>query len=75
MKQNVGILDTAIRSIISCVLLAISVEGLYSNTVSIVLAVVGTALFFTSSFGVCMLYKILGIDTYPDFKDDSYHPH
>ncbi|GAB5379362.1 MAG: hypothetical protein Alis3KO_13490 [Aliiglaciecola sp.] len=75
MKQNVGILDTAIRSIIACVLLAIAFEGIYSNTVSIILAVVGTAMFVTSSFGICMLYKALGIDTYPDFKDDSYHPH
>ncbi|MDC0601432.1 DUF2892 domain-containing protein [Aliiglaciecola sp.] len=75
MKQNIGILDTAIRSIVACVLLALAFEGLYGTTVSIIFAVVGSALFFTSSFGVCLLYKALGIDTYPDFSDDSYHPH
>ena len=75
MKQNIGILDTTIRSIVACALLALAFEGLYSTTVSIIFAVIGGALFFTSSFGVCLLYKALGIDTYPDFSDDSYHPH
>ena len=71
MKQNVGILDTAIRSIIACVLLALAVENMFSPAVSIAMVVVGCMLWFSSSFGVCMLYKMLGIDTYPDFKDDS----
>ncbi|GAA0858559.1 DUF2892 domain-containing protein [Aliiglaciecola litoralis] len=74
MKQNVGILDTAIRSILACALLAISLEGFYSDTVNIILALLGTVLFVSSSFGVCLIYRILGIDTYPDFSDDSYHP-
>ncbi|MBU2879358.1 MULTISPECIES: YgaP family membrane protein [Aliiglaciecola] len=74
MKQNVGILDTAIRSILALAFLAMAVEGLYGTTISIVLGVIGAALFYTSSFGFCLLYKLLGIDTYPDFKDDSYHP-
>ncbi|MFA3791944.1 DUF2892 domain-containing protein [Aliiglaciecola sp. SL4] len=74
MKQNVGILDTTIRSVLALALLAIAVEGLFGPTISIVLGVMGAALFYTSSFGFCLIYKLLGIDTYPDFKDDSYHP-
>lgn len=75
MKQNVGILDTAIRSIIACILLALAVEGVFSLSVSIALGVVSMLLWISSSFGVCLLYKALGIDTYPDFHDDSYHAH
>lgn len=75
MKQNVGILDTAIRSIIACILLALAVEGAFSLSVSIALGVVSMLLWISSSFGVCLLYKALGIDTYPDFHDDSYHAH
>ena len=33
MKQNVGILDTAVRSIIACVLLALAVENMFSPAV------------------------------------------
>ena len=75
MKQNVGILDTAVRSIIACVLLALAIEGMFSPAVNIALVVVGIMLWVSSSFGVCMLYKALGIDTYPDFKDESMPAH
>ncbi|WJG10139.1 DUF2892 domain-containing protein [Aliiglaciecola sp. LCG003] len=74
MKQNVGILDTAIRSVIALALLAVAVEGIYGLTISLILGALGAILFVTSSFGVCLLYKALGIDTYADFRDDSYHP-
>lgn len=75
MKQNVGILDTAIRSIIAVALLAVALEGFLGFATSIALTVVASLLWLSSSFGVCLLYKALGIDTYPDFKDDSYHAH
>ncbi len=75
MKQNVGILDTAIRSIVACVLLTLAIEGMFSTGVSIALGVISMMLWISSSFGVCLLYKALGIDTYPDFSDDSYHAH
>ncbi|MCC2617274.1 DUF2892 domain-containing protein [Aestuariibacter halophilus] len=74
MKQNVGILDTAIRSVIACVVLALAVEGMFSTVVTSILVLVGAMLWLSSSFGVCFLYKALGIDTYPDFSDDSFHP-
>ncbi|GGO71009.1 YgaP family membrane protein [Bowmanella pacifica] len=63
-KDNVGILDTAVRSILSCILLALAVEGLYSNTTSLILAALGVVLWISSSTGVCLLYKMLGVDTY-----------
>lgn len=75
MKQNIGILDTAIRSVVACAMLAVAIEGLYGNTVTAILTVVGSLLFISSSFGICFLYKLLRIDTYPDFSDDSYKAH
>lgn len=64
MNDNVGIFDSAIRSVLAVVLLTLAVEGIFSTTVSLVLVVVGLALWVSVSTGVCMLYKILGIDTY-----------
>lgn len=75
MKQNVGILDTAIRSVIACLLMALAFETLYSPAVNLILGGIGFLLFMSSSFGICLVYKIFGIDTYPDFHDDSYHTH
>ncbi|MCV2886434.1 DUF2892 domain-containing protein [Aestuariibacter sp. AA17] len=72
MKQNVGILDTAIRSIIACVLLTLAVQDMYSTATNVALVIVGLALWVSCSTGVCYIYKMLGIDTYPDFSDDSY---
>lgn len=75
MKQNVGILDTAIRSIVACVILSLAIEGLFNPVITTVMIVTGVMLWISSIFGVCFLYKALGIDTYPDFHDDSYHAH
>ncbi len=75
MKQNVGVLDTTIRSLIGCALLALAVEGLFGTGVSLIIAAVGAVMWLTSIFGICPLYNLLGIDTYPDFRDDSYHAH
>jgi hypothetical protein len=65
VKQNVGILDTAVRGIISVILLAIAAEGLFNVEITITLAALGVLLGASASFGVCFIYKIFGIDTYP----------
>ncbi|MDF2177774.1 DUF2892 domain-containing protein [Aliiglaciecola sp. CAU 1673] len=64
MNDNVGILDSAIRSIIAVVLLTLAVEGIFSPVVSVALVVAGLALWISVSSGVCMIYRMLGIDTY-----------
>jgi hypothetical protein len=65
MKQNVGVLDTAIRSILAVACLAAAAEGLYPQAVTIALLVIGSLLWVSSSFGVCFIYKIFNLDTYP----------
>ena len=63
-RDNVGILDTAIRSILACFLLAFAAEGMFPQSVTIALLVLGGALFVSCATGVCLVYKALGIDTY-----------
>ncbi|GAA0372170.1 hypothetical protein GCM10009092_40560 [Bowmanella denitrificans] len=63
-NDNVGVLDTAVRSVLSCILLAMAVEGIFSNTTSAILAIAGLLLWTTASSGICLVYKLLGIDTY-----------
>lgn len=63
-KDNVGVLDTAIRSLISVVLLAIAAEQMFTLPITIGLVVVAMMLWISASTGVCLLYKMLGIDTY-----------
>ncbi|MCC2607678.1 YgaP family membrane protein [Planctobacterium marinum] len=63
-RDNVGVLDTAIRGVMACLLLALAVEQLFSVAVTLLLFVMGSALFVSSATGFCLLYKLLGIDTY-----------
>lgn len=63
-RDNVGIADTAIRSILACLFLALAVEQVLPDSVNIILLVLGSVLWVTCATGVCYLYKLLGIDTY-----------
>jgi hypothetical protein len=65
MKQNVGVLDSAIRSIVGVACLAVAAEGLFPQAITIALLVIGSLLWVSSSFGVSFIYKILNLDTYP----------
>jgi len=62
--DNVGVLDTAVRSILGVVLYALAAEGLYTSAVTWILLIAGSALFFSAAVGLCPIYKVLGIDTY-----------
>jgi|TARA_R110002153_G_scaffold199107_1_gene352558 hypothetical protein len=72
MKQNVGILDTAIRGVIAVICLAIAAEGILPQAATIAVLIVGLMLWASSSFGICFIYKALGIDTYPGAGDGLY---
>lgn len=63
-RDNVGILDTAIRSILACLFLAVAVEQVLPDSMSVVLLILGAGLWLTSATGTCFIYKMLGIDTY-----------
>ena len=63
-RDNVGVLDTAIRAIIACILIAFAAEQMFSVPATIAMLAVGSALFLSCATGVCLIYKVLGIDTY-----------
>lgn len=63
-RDNVGVMDTAVRSIIACLFFALAVEQVLPDAVNIALLVLGSLLWISCATGVCYLYKMLGIDTY-----------
>lgn len=63
-KDNVGVLDTAIRAVIACFLLAFAAENAFSMPVTILVIAVATGLWLSCATGVCLIYRALGIDTY-----------
>jgi energy-converting hydrogenase Eha subunit C len=63
-RDNVGVVDTAVRALLACFFLAVAVEQVLPDSVSVILLVLGSALWLTSATGTCYLYKLLGIDTY-----------
>ncbi len=63
-RDNVGVTDTAVRSILACLFFAIAIEQILPDSVNIVLLVLGSVLWITCATGKCWLYKLLGIDTY-----------
>lgn len=63
-RDNVGVVDTAVRALLACLFLAVAVEQVLPDSVSVILLVLGSALWITSITGTCYVYKLLGIDTY-----------
>lgn len=63
MKANMGLLDRAIRLIITFVIFGLYYANVISGTLAIVLIVVAGIFFLTSLMGFCPLYTIFGIST------------
>lgn len=61
MKKNMGSFDRTIRLIIAIVLIFLNLEGVFTGTPGVILMVVSVILLFTSIFGICPLYSLLGI--------------
>ena len=67
MSSNVGSIDRLLRLVIGAILIAaplINFMGLGANVVATYLMIaVGLILVLTSLFGMCPMYKVLGIST------------
>jgi hypothetical protein len=70
-KDNVGVLDTAIRSILSTVIFAVALEGVFLPAVSMAMVGISLLLWATCVVGLCPLYSLFGLSTFP--KDDVSH--
>lgn len=67
MSGNVGSIDRLLRLLIGAVLIVaplINFMGLGANTIAVyVMIAVGGILVLTAAFGVCPIYRMLGIKT------------
>lgn len=62
MKKNEGVLDRCLRVVFAVALMVIG-SLLVDGVLRLVLYVVALVLTFTALTGVCLLYRLLGIDT------------
>jgi len=68
MKNNVGAVDRQARLVVGALLLAAGLASLggllgLGTTVGAVLALVGVVLVATGLVRVCLVYRVLGLDT------------
>jgi hypothetical protein len=64
-KDNVGVLDTTVRSIVSTVIFALALEGFFSPIVSLLMIGLSLLIWITCVVGLCPIYSLLGISTFP----------
>ncbi|MGO9612828.1 MAG: DUF2892 domain-containing protein [Dissulfurispiraceae bacterium] len=63
MKQNMGVIDRAIRTSLALVVAILYFTNNVSGLAAIVLGIFAIAFLLTSIIGVCPLYTVLGIKT------------
>jgi fatty acid desaturase len=63
MKKNMANVDKWIRLLLVMVILTLVITKVLMGIISIVLLLVALLLIFTSLFGFCPIYKLLGIRT------------
>jgi multisubunit Na+/H+ antiporter MnhG subunit len=64
VRENVGILDSAIRSVLAVVLLICVTEGFVAGYFAIAATAVAIVMLLTASIGNCPLYKVIGLNTW-----------
>jgi len=64
MNRNVGIIDRAIRILISIVIIALYFAQIITGTLAIVLIVLAIVFMLTGLIRFCPLYLPFGIDTW-----------
>jgi len=63
MKKNMGGTDRLIRVVIALGIIGLSLAGILSGTLAIVLLVLSAVFLVTAIIGFCPLYAPLGINT------------
>jgi len=64
MKKNIGSVDKFVRIIIAAIIMALYYFGYISDTLAMVLLIIGIILLLTSLINFCPIYKIIGVNTY-----------
>jgi hypothetical protein len=66
MKKNVGGLDKGLRIALGIVLILIGLLAQLSGGIKTLVFLVAAVALFTGVFGLCPLWKVLGISTYKE---------
>jgi hypothetical protein len=70
MKRNMGSADRIIRMVTAAIFVALSLTGIITGAVAIILPAVGLVLGVTSFVGHCPLYTLFGISTLGEQEHD-----
>jgi len=70
MKKNMGVTDRVIRVILAVVIAILYFGHQITGTAAAILGVIAVIFLATSSVGVCLAYKVLGIST---LKEEGHH--
>ncbi len=73
MKKNMSIADRLIRVIIAVVIGGLYFGGVITGTVAAILGVIAVIFLATSSVGVCLVYKVLGLSTLKETEGGAHH--
>ncbi len=73
MKKNMSVADRVIRVIIAVVIGGLYFGGVITGTIAAILGVIAVIFLATSSVGVCLVYKVLGISTLREGSGDEHH--
>lgn len=63
MKINMGLLDRLIRIVVALVVGYLYYTDVISGTLAVVLLIVAGIFVLTSLFGVCPIYRLIGVRT------------
>ncbi len=70
MKKNMGVIDRVLRALIAVAILILYLAHQITGTAAAILGVIAVIFLATSSVGVCLVYKALGIST---LKEGGHH--
>lgn len=70
MKKNMSVTDRVIRVILAVVIASLYFGHQITGTAAAILGVIAVIFLATSSVGVCLVYKVLGIYT---MKEEGHH--
>ncbi len=63
MKQNMGMIDRVIRTVLAVVIAVLYFTGVIGGTLALILGIVAVIFLLTSLVGWCLLYVPFGINT------------
>ncbi len=73
MKKNMSMTDRLVRTTIAVAIIVLYLAHQITGTAAAILGVIAVIFLATSSVGVCLVYKVLGISTLREGSGDEHH--